>query len=173
VGALLVTSEAPPLAAGLAAALHARLGLPEQTPALEVGGACVGFLHALWLAGRLLPGVRTVLVLAVEDASRWLLPGPGPSGEAAALFGDGAGAWLLGDAPAGPAPRALAEVALGVALGVAGERVWSETARTGNLGSASIPVAWAAREAPAGPVAFAAAGAGLQWGSALLAPARD
>src|SRR5262249_56284725 len=59
------------------------------------------------------------------------------------------------------------------ALGVGGERVWSETARTGNLGSASIPVAWAAREAPAGPVAFAAAGAGLQWGSALLAPVGD
>jgi 3-oxoacyl-[acyl-carrier-protein] synthase III len=47
VGALLVTSEAPPLLSGLAAAVHHRLGLRPQTPALEVGGACTGFLAAL------------------------------------------------------------------------------------------------------------------------------
>jgi hypothetical protein len=50
VGALLVTSEAPPLLAGLAAALHHRLGLGPGAAALEVGGACTGFLAALWLA---------------------------------------------------------------------------------------------------------------------------
>ncbi len=53
-------------------------------------------------------------------------------------------------------------------LGLAPERVWSEAGRTGNLGSASLPAAWAAhRPAPQGPGAWAAAGAGLTWGAAL------
>jgi hypothetical protein len=42
VGAILVTSEAPPLLTGLAAAIHARLGLPSSSVALEIGGACTG-----------------------------------------------------------------------------------------------------------------------------------
>jgi 3-oxoacyl-[acyl-carrier-protein] synthase-3 len=54
-------------------------------------------------------------------------------------------------------------------LRLAPERVWSETARTGNLGSASLPVAWAARQgASAGRVAWTAVGAGLTWGAALI-----
>ncbi len=53
-------------------------------------------------------------------------------------------------------------------LGLAPERVWSETPRTGNLGSASLPAAWAAhRPIPQGPVAWAAVGAGLTWGAAI------
>ena len=48
VGTVLVTSEAPPLLAGLAAAVHHRLDLPPRAVALEVGGACTGFLAALW-----------------------------------------------------------------------------------------------------------------------------
>src|SRR5205085_2412560 len=47
IGALLVTAEAPPLLTGLAAALHHRLDLRPSTVALEVGGACTGFLAAL------------------------------------------------------------------------------------------------------------------------------
>ena len=48
------------------------------------------------------------------------------------------------------------------------QRVWSETARTGNLGSASLPVAWAAHEPITdAPVAWTAVGAGLTWGAAL------
>ena len=54
------------------------------------------------------------------------------------------------------------------ALGVPEDRVWSETARTGNLGSASLPVAWAARRPPAAPAVWAAVGAGLLWGAVLL-----
>jgi 3-oxoacyl-[acyl-carrier-protein] synthase III len=51
------------------------------------------------------------------------------------------------------------------------ERVWSETARTGNLGSASLPVAWAAHDAiTAAPVVWTAVGAGLTWGTALTDP---
>jgi 3-oxoacyl-[acyl-carrier-protein] synthase III len=175
----------------------------------------------------------------VEAHSRWLPARPGPEGEAAALFGDGAAACLLGRAAAGPAPVPLREVILGTdgglggllgvrpgpsggmevrmdgpalagravramadsvrelcerhglssgglaavvahggngrlpgllarQLGVAPERVWSETAETGNLGTASLPIAWAARGPVAGPVVWAAVGAGVQWGAALL-----
>src|SRR5947209_4274400 len=64
VGALLVPSQAPPLLAGLAAALHHRLGLRPQTAALAVGGACTGFLAALWLARAWVAQVGPGLVLA-------------------------------------------------------------------------------------------------------------
>ena len=48
------------------------------------------------------------------------------------------------------------------------EKVWSTTAETGNLGSASLPAAWAARPSSlAGPVAWAAVGAGLTSAAAL------
>jgi 3-oxoacyl-[acyl-carrier-protein] synthase III len=48
------------------------------------------------------------------------------------------------------------------------ERIWSQTANTGNLGSASLPVAWAMHpEWPTGPVAWTAVGAGLTWAAAL------
>jgi 3-oxoacyl-[acyl-carrier-protein] synthase-3 len=52
-------------------------------------------------------------------------------------------------------------------LGLPPERVWSETPITGNLGSASLPVAWAARPPPKGPIIWTAVGAGLAWGAAL------
>src|SRR5260370_35357857 len=48
------------------------------------------------------------------------------------------------------------------------ERIWSETATTGNLGTASLPVAWSAHHAlEAGPVVWTAVGAGLTWGAVL------
>jgi 3-oxoacyl-[acyl-carrier-protein] synthase-3 len=53
-------------------------------------------------------------------------------------------------------------------LAVSPDRIWSETERTGNLGSASLPAAWAARQpCPAGPILWTAAGAGLTWGAAI------
>lgn len=53
-------------------------------------------------------------------------------------------------------------------LGLSPDRVWSETRTTGNLGSASLPVAWAAHQpAPAGPMIWTAVGAGFVWGAAL------
>jgi 3-oxoacyl-[acyl-carrier-protein] synthase-3 len=239
VGALLVTAEAPPLLAGLAAALHHGLGLRPQTTALEIGGACTGFLAALWLARRLVAEAGSVLIVSVEAPSRFLKVEPGTAGEAAALFGDaaaaclvcgeppdrdavavgevllgtdGAGARLLrvvpaaagscevqmdGSALASRAIRAMADAVTSLTqrhgispselagvvahggngrmpgllarqLGLPPERVWSETPRTGNLGSASLPVAWAAHErAPAGMMAWTAVGAGLTWGAAL------
>jgi 3-oxoacyl-[acyl-carrier-protein] synthase III len=242
VGALLATSEAPPLLAGLAAALHHRLGLRPTSPALEIGGACTGFLAALWLARRLLPSTGAILIVSVEAPTQHLPLRPGAAGEAAALFGDAAAACLVSDQPlgqdfvsvaeilfgvegaAGPliqiehapgqgvdlrldgqplarrAVRTMAQVVRdlardkGVALGdlaavvahggngrmpallarqlqLPPERVWSETARLGNLGSASLPVAWAAHEVIANaPVAWTAVGAGLTWGAALTGP---
>ncbi|HEX5271859.1 MAG TPA: 3-oxoacyl-[acyl-carrier-protein] synthase III C-terminal domain-containing protein [Gemmataceae bacterium] len=239
VGALLVTSEAPPMLAGLGAALRHRIGLRRDAVSLEIGNACTGFLAALWLGESLLSRVGPVLVVAVEAPSHFLAPRPGPEGEAAALFGDGAAAALLCDRAIGRHPVPLAGVVLGAdggagdvlrvaraptgavalhmdgpalalravkamadgvgaitarhgvdvsaleavvchggngrlpallarELGLPPERVWSETARAGNLGSASLPAAWAARRpAPSGPVAWAAVGAGLTWGAAI------
>lgn len=238
ISAVLVTSEAPPLLAGLAAALHYRLGLGPRVAALEVGGACTGFLAALWTAQALLPHTGAVLVIAVEAHSHHLLLEPGASGEAAALFGDAVAACLLCDRPAGAQSVALEDIVIGadgglarllrlersaagvmlrmegVALAsravrvmangvreIAGrhgislsdlaavvahggngrmpallarqldlplDRIWSETAHTGNLGSASLPVAWAAHApVPRGPFAWTAVGAGLTWGAAL------
>jgi 3-oxoacyl-[acyl-carrier-protein] synthase-3 len=113
VGALLVTSEAPPLLAGMAAALHQRLGLLQETAAWEIGGACTGFLAALRLGQFLTPGLGAVLIVAVEAHSRYLAIEPGPAGEAAALFGDGAAAAVLTREPRGSDARAVGEVRLG------------------------------------------------------------
>jgi hypothetical protein len=89
VGALLVTSEAPPRLAGVAAAMHQRLGLRAGALALDVGGACTGYLAALRMAQALLPQAGAVLVVAAEAPSHYLRLQPGENGEAAALFGDG------------------------------------------------------------------------------------
>jgi 3-oxoacyl-[acyl-carrier-protein] synthase-3 len=60
-------------------------------------------------------------------------------------------------------------------LGLPTERALSETARTGNLGSASLPIAWASCDLSVShPVIWTAVGAGLQWGAVLFdAPMRD
>jgi 3-oxoacyl-[acyl-carrier-protein] synthase-3 len=238
IGALLVTSEAPPLLAGLAADLHHRLSLSSNAAAVEIGGACTGFLVALWTAQALVPRVGPVLIVAVEAPSRFLSLEPGQAGEHAALFGDGAAAALLCAQPQGTGAVCLAEVTMGVhggagdclrveradgavmvrmdgralagrairmmaqALGpmlyrhglaisdlrgvvahagngrmaallarqlrLPSERVWSATATTGNLGAASLPVAWHGQQSSSsGPVAWVAVGAGLTWGAAL------
>jgi len=239
VASLLVASEAPPLLLGLAAALHHRLELPPRAVAVEVGGACTGFLAALWTAQGLLTRHEIILVLSVEAATRFLRVEPGAAGEAAALFGDAAAATVLCGSPLGANAVPLAEIVLAsdgslasilqieqsrssgieirmrgtelagraihvmaesvgelasrhgldvrdlagvvahggngrmpallaLKLGLPAERVWSETSVTGNLGSASLPVAWAAHKAPPqGAVIWTAVGAGLTWGAAL------
>ncbi len=240
VGALLVTSEAPPLPTGLGAALHARLGLPSGSAALEIGGACTGFLSAVWTAQHLLSEMAAVLVIAIEAPSRWLSLSPTPVGESAALFGDAAAACLLTSEPAGANSLLVRDIVLGTdgaaspllrvemtascgaelhmdgialahravrtmadavgnlctrngltvdqlaaviahggngrmpallarRLNLQPQLIWSETARTGNLGSASLPVAWSARTPSVShPVVWTAVGAGLQWGAALF-----
>jgi 3-oxoacyl-[acyl-carrier-protein] synthase-3 len=235
VGTLFVTAEAPPLLAGLGAALHHGLDLRPDTPVFELNNACTGFLAACRLAQTLLPEVGAVLIIAVEAPTFFLPLQPGPAGEAAALFGDGAAACLLGAEAIGPEAVPLGEVVLGAdgrsggliqvqrtpagqaalrldgvplasravermaesvrdvvkqwrlpvadlagvvahggngrlpallarQLGVPPDRVWSTVAHTGNLGSASLPAAWAMRQpAPRGPVVWTAVGAGLLW----------
>jgi 3-oxoacyl-[acyl-carrier-protein] synthase III len=239
VGALLVVSEAPPLAVGLAAAVHERIGLRADAACYETGGACTGFLSALSLARALAPEAGPTLVVSVEAHSRLLPIEMGLYGESAALFGDGCAAVVLSPEAAQPPaarlidlatfvdggagelirvqPRgtgsyclemegvpltefalhalstatreiaakhslSLNKVAAIVAHGGNGRmpamlarmlhlpaaKVWSEVAQTGNLGSASVPVAWASRKAPpTGHVIWSAVGAGLLWGAAL------
>jgi len=238
-GALVTVSEAPPLAIGLAAAIHHRIGLRPQIPCFELGGACTGFLSALALGGGLIHRAGPIVIVSVEAHSRLLPLAPGPQGESAALFGDGAVAVVLAGEPATPgsaklidlwtfvdgstadlirvqqsqggsfclemegvplaeyALRAMAsatreiasqhklplsKLAAVVAHGGNGRmpamlarqlhlplsKVWSDVSHTGNLGSASVPVAWASRAASVrGPVIWTAFGAGLQWGAAL------
>ncbi len=240
VGALLVTSEAPPLLVGLAAAVHHQLRLGPDAVALEIGNACSGFLAALWMAQTLLPRVGVVLVVAIEAPTRYLQLTPGPAGEAAALFGDAAAAAVVCADPSGPDAISISEVCLradgdagpllklersaagvielhmsGITLanravhvmaesvsellqghglstadltavvahggngrlpallarrlGLSPERVWSQASSAGNLGSASLPTAWALRESrPKGPAIWTAVGAGLTWGAALI-----
>jgi 3-oxoacyl-[acyl-carrier-protein] synthase-3 len=236
---LLVTSEAPPVLSGLAAALHYRLRLQTTAPSLEMGGACTGFLAALWTAQGLLARHATVLIISVEAATRFLRLAPGPAGEAAALFGDAAAAAVVsrhslcgkavpigairlatdgsmggllrvdwdparglelgmhGVELAGRAVHILADAVEGLAaieampvaqlsavvvhggngrlpgllaakLQLPPDRVWSQTRTTGNLGSASLPVAWMACEPMQGPAIWAAVGAGLTGGAAYL-----
>ncbi|HTU19867.1 MAG TPA: hypothetical protein VMG10_17525, partial [Gemmataceae bacterium] len=124
-GALLVTSEAPPLLTGLAAALHMRMGLASSTAALEIGGACTGFLAALWTASRLLVDTAAVLMIAIEAPSRWLSLVPSAAGEAAALFGDGAAACLLTAQPPSRSALPLRDILLGTD-GSAGSLLRSE-----------------------------------------------
>ncbi len=94
----------------LAATLHSRLLLPGSSGALDVGGACVGVVHALATAKAFVAAgqFRTALVVASEVPSRRLASSSVP-GEFRGLFGDGAcalvlsrsespsGRWTLGD----------------------------------------------------------------------------
>jgi 3-oxoacyl-[acyl-carrier-protein] synthase-3 len=112
-GALLVASEAPPRLLGLAAALHAALGLRPGAAALEVGGACTGFLTAVWLLHGLLARLGTAVVVALEAPSHFLTVRPGPAGEAAALFGDAAIAAVLAAGPTGADSVPVSPILLG------------------------------------------------------------
>lgn len=80
----------------LAASLHSLLLLPESCGAVDVGGACVGFVHALATAKALLRDSRhgVALVVASEVHSR-RLSSPKVPGEFRGLFGDGACAFVL------------------------------------------------------------------------------
>ena len=92
----------------LAASLHSRLLADETCAAFDVGGACVGLLHALHLSGSLIHsgGAGCVLVVAGEAHSRILRPGR-VSGDFGGLFGDGACAFILRAAPDDGQLRAL------------------------------------------------------------------
>lgn len=89
--------------------LHSRLLLRETCAALDVGGACTGFIHALAVAKGILAlsGQRTALVVAAEVHSRGL-HAPSIPAEFRGLFGDGACAVILkarDEKSAGAEPR--------------------------------------------------------------------
>jgi len=85
----------------LAARLHARLLLPENCAAIDVGGACVGLLNGLIIAKSLLSAgmIGKALVVTADVHSTHFAPGT-VEGEFGALFGDGASAFVLGRAEA-------------------------------------------------------------------------
>jgi 3-oxoacyl-[acyl-carrier-protein] synthase III len=80
----------------LAAQLHLAIGAPETCGALDVGGACLGLLHALAVAKSFVQSgqARKVLVATADVHSRTLTPDR-VAGEFGGLFGDGATAFLV------------------------------------------------------------------------------
>ena len=92
----LLPNAAPLVAAGLGAG---------HVGAIDIGGACTGFVNALALAGGMVEAGRAerVLVVGAEVMSRIINPDDRPT---AGLFGDGAGAAVVtagGPARLGPA----------------------------------------------------------------------
>jgi 3-oxoacyl-[acyl-carrier-protein] synthase-3 len=93
---IIATSETHHDYPSLSAQLHSRLLLREDCGALDVGGACLGLLHALAVAQSLIGSgqAQTVAVVTADVHSRTLTPGR-VAGEFGGLFGDGASAFLL------------------------------------------------------------------------------
>jgi 3-oxoacyl-[acyl-carrier-protein] synthase-3 len=101
----------------LACRLQAELGCPHG-PAFDLQAACSGALYGVALAQAMIQGglSRTVLVVAAEIFSRVL---DWTDRSTAVLFGDGAGAFLIG----GPDQKGAEIVALD--LGADGEGAWA------------------------------------------------
>jgi 3-oxoacyl-[acyl-carrier-protein] synthase III len=93
---IIATSETHHDYPSLSAQLHSRLLLREDCGALDVGGACLGLLHALAVAQSLIRSgqAQTVAVVTADVHSRTLTPAR-VAGEFGGLFGDGASAFLL------------------------------------------------------------------------------
>jgi 3-oxoacyl-[acyl-carrier-protein] synthase III len=93
---IIATSETQRGYPSLAAQLHSQLLARETCGALDVGGACLGFVNALAVAQGLINSgqARTIAVITSDVHSRTFKPGV-VAGEFAGLFGDGASAFLL------------------------------------------------------------------------------
>jgi 3-oxoacyl-[acyl-carrier-protein] synthase III len=93
---ILATSETHHSVPWLAAQLHLAIGARESCGAMDIGGACLGFVHALAVAKAFVESgqARTVLVVTADVHSRVLLPGR-VAGEFGGLFGDGASAFVV------------------------------------------------------------------------------
>jgi 3-oxoacyl-[acyl-carrier-protein] synthase III len=93
---IIATSETHHTYPSLAAQLHQNLSARQTCGALDVGGACLGLLNALAVAGALIIGGQacSVAVVTADVHSRTLLPGR-VAGEFGGLFGDGASAFVL------------------------------------------------------------------------------
>lgn len=115
---LVVASTLPEQPIPTTAALAARhLGLSQPLCAHDVNGSCLGFLQALEGAALAIVAGRAtqVAVAAVELATQGLDPA---DRDTAGLFGDGAGAVLLGPGQDGAGILALELVTLPVGIGL-------------------------------------------------------
>jgi len=93
---ILAASETHHSVPWLAAQIHLAIGAPESCGAMDIGGACLGFVHALAVAKAFVESgqARAVLVVTADVHSRLLLPGR-VAGEFGGLFGDGASAFVV------------------------------------------------------------------------------
>ena len=93
---ILAASETHRAFPSLAAQLHRSIGARESCGAMDIGGACLGFLYALAAAKAFLESgqASTLLVVTADVHSRTLTPGR-VAGEFGGLFGDGASAFLV------------------------------------------------------------------------------
>ena len=93
---ILATSETHHSVPWLAAQIHLAIGAPGSCGAMDIGGACLGFVHALAVAKAFVESGQAgaVLVVTADVHSRVLLPGR-VAGEFGGLFGDGASAFVV------------------------------------------------------------------------------
>lgn len=93
---ILATSETHRAIPSLAAQLHNQLRARESCGAMDIGGACLGFVHALAVAKNFVESgpAAVVLIVTADVHSRTLLAGR-VAGEFGGLFGDGAGAFVV------------------------------------------------------------------------------
>jgi len=103
---IIATSETHHAYPSLAAQLHLAIGARETCGALDVGGACLGLLHALAVAKSFVESGQssTALVVTADLHSRTLIPGR-VAGEFGGLFGDGASAFLVQSETSGAAEK--------------------------------------------------------------------
>jgi 3-oxoacyl-[acyl-carrier-protein] synthase III len=120
---IIATSETQRGYPSLAAQLHSQLLAREACGALDVGGACLGFVNALAVAQGLIASgqARTIAVITSDVHSRTFKPGA-VAGEFGGLFGDGASAFLLRakNSPASQPAYSLGEFFFGCAGQYAG-----------------------------------------------------
>jgi 3-oxoacyl-[acyl-carrier-protein] synthase III len=97
---IVATSETHHVYPSLAARLHSHLAARETCGAFDVGGACLGLINGLAVAQSLIVSgqARTVALVTADVHSRTLVPGR-VAGEFGGLFGDGASAFILRNAP--------------------------------------------------------------------------
>ena len=97
---IIAASETHHAFPSLAAQLHLAISARETCGALDVGGACLGLLHAFAVAKSFVESgqAKMVLVTTADLHSRTLTPGR-VAGEFGGLFGDGASAFLVQGEP--------------------------------------------------------------------------
>ncbi len=98
---IVVSTTSPDLGfPSTACLIQGRLGV-RRAPAFDLSASCAGFLAALWVADRFLRSgeYARALVIGTEVKSRFIDPADPAT---ALLFGDGAGAVVLGRSGPGP-----------------------------------------------------------------------